>query len=127
CRSAGDSIKRCRKIVTQLSYRRAGLRTSKPSRLRQCARLLVLLGGNSAWSGICHDQNVLNLYPWFNLLNEKGMKGIRESQGSQGEPFNLRQAEIIIGQGVTNAINGIMNVNQAVEYINARIRNETGA
>ena len=40
------------------------------------------------------------------------MKGIRESQGSQGEPFNLRQAEIIIGQGVTNAINGIMNVNQ---------------
>ncbi|MGQ7153303.1 extracellular solute-binding protein, partial [Escherichia coli] len=85
------------------------------------------LGGNSAWSGICHDQNVLNLYPWFNLLNEKGMKGIRESQGSQGEPFNLRQAEIIIGQGVTNAINGIMNVNQAVEYINARIRNETGA
>ena len=55
------------------------------------------------------------------------MKGIRESQGSQGEPFNLRQAEIIIGQGVTNAINGIMNGNQAVEYINARIRNETGA
>ena len=42
--------------------------------------------------------------PWFNLLNEKGMTGIRESEGSKGEPFNLRQAEIIIGQGVTNAI-----------------------
>ncbi|HEE9936563.1 TPA: extracellular solute-binding protein, partial [Citrobacter braakii] len=93
----------------------------------EIARHLVLLGGNSAWSGICHDQNVLNLYPWFNLLNEKGMTGIRESEGSKGEPFNLRQAEIIIGQGVTNAINGIMDVIQAVEYINARIRNETGA
>lgn len=93
----------------------------------EIARHLVLLGGNSAWSGICHDQNVLNLYPWFNLLNEKGMTGIRESEGSKGEPFNLRQAEIIIGQGVTNAINGIMDVTQAVEYINARIRNETGA
>ena len=55
------------------------------------------------------------------------MTGIRESEGSKGEPFNLRQAEIIIGQGVTNAINGIMDVTQAVEYINARIRNETGA
>ncbi|WHW83575.1 hypothetical protein PXV97_05620 [Citrobacter freundii] len=55
------------------------------------------------------------------------MTGIRESQGSKGESFNLRQAEIIIGQGVTNAINGIMDVTQAVEYINARIRNETGA
>ncbi|APJ91930.1 extracellular solute-binding protein [Escherichia coli] len=93
----------------------------------EISRHLVLLGGNIAWSGICHDQNILNLYPWFNLLNEKDIKGIRESRGSQGEPFNLRQAEIIIGQGVTNAINGIMNVNQAVEYINARIRNETGA
>jgi hypothetical protein len=31
-------------------------------------------------------------------LNEKGMVGIRESQGTQGKPFNLRQAEIIIGQ-----------------------------
>jgi hypothetical protein len=60
-------------------------------------------------------------------LNEKGMVGIRESQGTQGKPFNLRQAEIIIGQGVTNAINGIMDVSQAVEYINRRIKNETGA
>jgi ABC-type glycerol-3-phosphate transport system substrate-binding protein len=93
----------------------------------EIARHLVLLGGNCAWSGICHDQNVLNLYPWFNLLNEKGMVGIRESQGTQGKPFNLRQAEIIIGQGVTNAINGIMDVSQAVEYINRRIKNETGA
>ena len=55
------------------------------------------------------------------------MVGIRESQGTQGKPFNLRQAEIIIGQGVTNAINGIMDVSQAVEYINRRIKNETGA
>lgn len=93
----------------------------------EIARHLVLLGGNSAWSGISHDQNVLNVYPWFNLLNEKGMSGIRESQGNKGVPFNLRQAEIIIGQGVTNAINGIMDVSQAVEYINARIKNETGS
>ncbi len=90
------------------------------------ARQLVLLGGNCAWSGICHDQNVLKLYPWFNLLNEKELTAIRESQGYKGRPFNLRQAEIIIGQGVTNAVNGIMDVTQAIEYINMRIRNETG-
>lgn len=92
----------------------------------EIARHLVLLGGNSAWSGICHDQNVLNIYPWLNLLNEKGMTGIRETQTSDGIPFNLRQAEIIIGQGITNALNGIMDITQAVEYINTRIMSEIG-
>ncbi|QHM70785.1 hypothetical protein C7M51_01064 [Mixta intestinalis] len=67
------------------------------------------------------------LYPWFNLLTTQGSTGIRETRNNQGEPFNLRQAEIIIGQGVTNAVNGIMDVAQAVNYINRRIQQETGA
>lgn len=43
------------------------------------------------------------------------------------EVFNLRQAEIIIGQGVTNVVNGVMAISEAVQYINERIIHETGS
>jgi len=82
---------------------------------------LVLLGGNSAHRSIYQNQRILHLYPWFNLLRDNPGTGIRESRGRQGELFNLRQAEIIIGQGVTNVVNKMMNPEQAIYYINQRL------
>ncbi|HGM5491675.1 TPA: extracellular solute-binding protein [Serratia fonticola] len=88
---------------------------------------LVLLGGNSAHRSIYQNQRILHLYPWFNLLRDNPSSGIRESRGLQGELFNLRHAEIIIGQGVTNVVNKIMDPEQAIAYINQRLLNETHA
>lgn len=87
---------------------------------------LVLLGGNSMHQCVYQHQRILHLYPWINALQDRPNIGIRESRGAQGELFNLRQAEIIIGQGVTNVVNSMMNIEQAIEYINRRLRNETG-
>lgn len=88
---------------------------------------LVLLGGNSAHRSIYQNQRILHLYPWFNLLRDNPSSGIRESRGLQGELFNLRHAEIIIGQGVTNVVNKIMEPEQAIAYINQRLLNEAHA
>ncbi|MGL5385571.1 MAG: extracellular solute-binding protein [Serratia sp. (in: enterobacteria)] len=88
---------------------------------------LVLLGGNSAHRSIYQNQRILHLYPWFNLLRDNPSSGIRESRGLQGELFNLRHAEIIIGQGVTNVVNKIMDPEQAIAYINQRLLNEAHA
>lgn len=86
---------------------------------------LVLLGGNSVHSSICQNQRIMHLYPWLNLLRDNPATGIRESRGLQGQLFNLRHAEIIIGQGVTNVVNRIMTPEQAIIYINQRLLNET--
>jgi DNA-binding LacI/PurR family transcriptional regulator/ABC-type glycerol-3-phosphate transport system substrate-binding protein len=88
---------------------------------------LVLLGGNSAHRSIYQNQRILHLYPWFNLLRDDPSTGIRESRGLQGELFNLRHAEIIIGQGVTNVVNKIMDPQQAIDYINQRLLSEAHA
>ncbi len=88
---------------------------------------LVLLGGNSAHRSIYQNQRILHLYPWFNLLRDNPSIGIRESRGLQGELFNLRHAEIIIGQGVTNVVNKIMDPQQAIDYINQRLLSEAHA
>ncbi len=88
---------------------------------------LVLLGGNSAHRCIYQNQRILHLYPWFNLLRDNPSTGIRESRGLQGELFNLRHAEIVIGQGVTNVINKMMSPEQAVDYINQRLLCEAQA
>ena len=86
---------------------------------------LVLLGGNSAHSRICQNQRIMHLYPWLNLSGNNPATGIRESRGLQGQLFNLRHAEIIIGQGVTNVVNRMMTPEQAISYINQRLLNET--
>lgn len=88
---------------------------------------LVLLGGNSAHRSIYQNQRILHLYPWFNLLRDNPGTGIRESRGVQGELFNLRHAETIIGQGVTNVVNKMMNPQQAIDYINQRLFSEAQA
>lgn len=52
-------------------------------------------------------------------------KGIRESSVPNGKLFNLRQAEIIIGQGITNVVNNIMTIDETIEYINQRLLIDT--
>ncbi|WP_437887059.1 extracellular solute-binding protein [Phytobacter sp. V91] len=86
---------------------------------------LVLLGGNSAHRSICQNQRIMHLYPWLNILRDNPGSGIRESRGPQGQLFNLRHAEIIIGQGVTNVVNRMMTPEQAIAYINQRLLSET--
>ncbi|MFI8415310.1 extracellular solute-binding protein [Serratia sp. NPDC078756] len=86
---------------------------------------LVLLGGNSAHQSIYQNQRILHQYPWLEQWRNTPGTGIRETHGLRGERFNLRLAEFIIGQGITNVVNNIMTPEQAIIYINQRLLNET--
>ena len=82
---------------------------------------LISLGGNSNHQNFSHNQEISHRYPWMTLAYQEINKGIRESCIPNGELFDLRQAEIIIGQGITNAVNGIMTIEETIEYINQRL------
>jgi ABC-type glycerol-3-phosphate transport system substrate-binding protein len=89
---------------------------------REITEHRVLLGGSSAQQSIYQNQQIIQQYPWFNLLQASACSGIRESSQPDGTPYNLRQAETVIGQGITNAINQIMSVEQAIDSINSRLK-----
>ncbi|MEY0160302.1 LacI family transcriptional regulator, partial [Providencia manganoxydans] len=79
---------------------------------------LILLGGNSNHENFSHNQEISHRYPWMTLAYQEINQGIRESSVPNGKLFNLRQAEIIIGQGITNVINHIMTIEETIDYIN---------
>ena len=86
---------------------------------------LILLGGNSNHQNFSHNQEISHRYPWMTLAYQEINKGIRESSVPNGKLFNLRQAEIIIGQGITNVVNNIMTIGETIEYINQRLLIDT--
>lgn len=86
---------------------------------------LILLGGNSNHQDFSHNQEVCYRYPWMPLAYQEINRGIRESSIPNGKLFNLRQAEVIIGQGITNVVNKIMTIDEAIEYINQRLLVDT--
>lgn len=86
---------------------------------------LILLGGNSNHKNFSHNQEISHRYPWMTLAYQEINKGIRESSVPNGKLFNLRQAEIIIGQGITNVVNNIMTIDETIEYINQRLLIDT--
>lgn len=86
---------------------------------------LILLGGNSNHQNFNHNQEISHRYPWMTLAYQEINKGIRESSVPNGKLFNLRQAEIIIGQGITNVVNNIMTIDETIEYINQRLLIDT--
>ncbi|MCH4255052.1 LacI-family transcriptional regulator [Proteus vulgaris] len=86
---------------------------------------LILLGGNSNHQNFSHNQEISHRYPWMTLAYQEINKGIRESSIPNGKLFNLRQAEIIIGQGITNVVNNIMTIDETIEYINQRLLIDT--
>ena len=86
---------------------------------------LILLGGNSNHQNFSHNQEISHRYPWMTLAYQEINKGVRESFIPNGKLFNLRQAEIIIGQGITNVVNNIMTIDETIEYINQRLLIDT--
>lgn len=86
---------------------------------------LILLGGNSNHENFSHNQEISHRYPWMTLAYQEINQGIRESSVPNGKLFNLRQAEIIIGQGITNVINHIMTIEETIDYINQRLLIDT--
>lgn len=86
---------------------------------------LILLGGNSNHQNFSHNQEISHRYPWMTLAYQEINKGIRESSVPNGKLFNLRQAEIIIGQGITNVVNNIMTIDETIDYINQRLLIDT--
>lgn len=86
---------------------------------------LILLGGNSNHQNFSHNQEICHRYPWMPLAYQEINRGVRESSIPNGKLFNLRQAEVIIGQGITNVVNKIMTIEETIEYINQRLLVDT--
>ncbi|MGL4859603.1 MAG: extracellular solute-binding protein [Enterobacteriaceae bacterium] len=85
---------------------------------------LTLLGGCGIHPLAIQNQEICQRYPWLALTHKELDNGIRESSSPDGTMFNLRQAEIIVGQGITNALNNMMSQQEAIAYINLRLLNE---
>lgn len=87
----------------------------------EIAEQVTLLGGASVNDFIYSNQNVMEQYPWLKFAKDLEYRGIRESAFPSGHNFNLRKVEKIIGLGVKNVMNQMMTVEEAIDYINARL------
>lgn len=90
----------------------------------EIAEQITLLGGSSINDFIYNNQTIMEKYPWLKFAIDKGYKGIRESTLSNGENFNLRRVEKIIGLGLKNAMNHMMSNEETIDYINMRLANK---
>lgn len=81
----------------------------------------VLLGMGCVHESVYHNQRLLQHYPWIPMFKEISANTVRESHHFDGTPFNLRQAETIIGTEIKNAIADKVKVNiyQIINRINS--------
>lgn len=80
-----------------------------------------LLGGASVNDFVYSNRNVMEQYPWLKFAKDLEYRGVRESAFPTGHNFNLRKVEKIIGLGVKNVMNQMMSMEEAIDYINARL------
>ncbi|HBY9714993.1 TPA: extracellular solute-binding protein [Klebsiella aerogenes] len=85
----------------------------------------VLLGGNGAQKQHFRDHQIDLQFPWLSTLSDSVNHGVRETRFSDGSPFNLRQAEKIIGMEISHVINGLKSNNDAIRYINLLLKEIT--
>ncbi|WP_353241650.1 extracellular solute-binding protein [Providencia sp.] len=83
---------------------------------------IVMLGGNSVQRDFVYTQEITHRYPWLPMAYDEINVGIRESTFENGEAFNLRKAEMVIGRGVINAVDGIMSPADAISHINQSLK-----
>ncbi|WP_176669828.1 extracellular solute-binding protein [Mannheimia granulomatis] len=81
----------------------------------------VRLGGSTAKQDIVENQNMTKNLPWLLLALKEDFKGIRENSNSKQEAINLRQAENIIGNVVSQYLITDMEEGDAIDMINARL------
>jgi|GEM_PF-7130698 len=82
---------------------------------------MTLLGGTSVNDCVYSNQNITERYPWLKFANDMNYKDERESSFKSGKSFNLRKIEKIICLGVKNVINHLMDIEEAIDYINKRL------
>lgn len=82
---------------------------------------ITLLGGTTINQSIFSNQDITEHYPWLKFAYDTNYDGVRESTFHSGENFNLRKVEKIIGLGVKNRINKIMDNEEVIDYINSRL------
>lgn len=82
-----------------------------------------MLGGNTIQRNYIYMQEVRQRYPWLSLSYNEIETGVRESTMPNGEAFNLRQAENIIGRGVIDALDGLMTIQETIQKINLGLKN----
>ncbi|MEX9908763.1 extracellular solute-binding protein [Providencia rettgeri] len=84
---------------------------------------ILMLGGNTIQRNYIYMQEVRQRYPWLSLSYNEIRTGVRESTMPNGEAFNLRQAENIIGRGVIDALDGLMTIQETIQKINLGLKN----
>ncbi|EJD6080718.1 extracellular solute-binding protein [Providencia rettgeri] len=84
---------------------------------------ILMLGGNTIQRNYIYMHEVRQRYPWLSLSYNEIETGVRESTMPNGEAFNLRQAENIIGRGVIDALDGLMTIQETIQKINLGLKN----
>lgn len=79
---------------------------------------ILMLGGNTLQRSFINMQEIKQRYPWLPLAYEQMNAGVRESTTYDGRVFNLRLAETVIGNGVINALDGLVKPSEAISAIN---------
>jgi DNA-binding LacI/PurR family transcriptional regulator/ABC-type glycerol-3-phosphate transport system substrate-binding protein len=78
----------------------------------------VLLGGSCMSNKATKNHMLKNTYPWMPYLSEVKFKLLRETVDSDGQPYNVLEAEYIIGVHLIKALKTASAASSVIEQIN---------
>ncbi|MEK8132606.1 extracellular solute-binding protein [Paenibacillus filicis] len=87
----------------------------------EIAEQITLLGGTSANPNVCNNQTISMLYPWLYEANKANVEGIRDTKFFDGNGFNAKEVERLIGLSIEHALNNLLNEEQTIEQINSNL------
>ncbi|MCZ8515817.1 extracellular solute-binding protein [Paenibacillus filicis] len=87
----------------------------------EIAEQISLLGGTSANRDVCNNQTINTLYPWLSEAYKTNLNGIRDTKFGDGKGFNAKKLEQIIGFSIKNVLDNMMDIDHAIEQINANL------
>lgn len=82
---------------------------------------MVLLGGTSASTVQYRNPEIKEALPWLQLARSSSLKGIRESYTPDGDFFDLKQAERMIGDTIFAATSGSISIDETICHINDQL------
>lgn len=89
----------------------------------EIAEQFNLLGGTTANPEVSDNYTIRTLYPWLQDANQWSSRGIRETKRLDGTGIDAKKAELIIGLSIKKALQGILNIEQTIEYVNTQLAN----
>ncbi|RKS87126.1 DNA-binding LacI/PurR family transcriptional regulator [Orbus hercynius] len=91
---------------------------------KEISEQIALLGGSVAQDCLFQNQKIMHHYPWFNLVQQNYVHGVRENQLNNGQSINLRQVERIIGEHITLWLTAKCDSELIIDYLNHELKRQ---